>query len=78
MNLNPDGSFFTGNATGPDTFCLTTDQIGEILAAAMVQALQNFQAAAMFYLVAGIVVGAGAMAGIIWAARKIDERRDGA
>jgi len=65
LALNPEGGIFTGPIGDADTFCMTTDQIGQILAAAFMKSHEAFLQALTFYIVLslifGIIIGAGAM-----------------
>jgi len=65
VSLSPEGGIFTGPIGDPDTYCMTTDQIGQILAAAFMKSHEAFLLALTFYiviaLIIGIIIGAGAM-----------------
>lgn len=65
LALNPEGGIFTGPIGDADTFCMTTEQIGEILAAAFIKGQEAFISALAFFIVLslifGIIIGAGAM-----------------
>jgi hypothetical protein len=65
VSHNPEGGVFTGAIGDPDTYCMTTEQIGEILAAAFLKSHEAFLQALTFYivisLIIGILIGAGAM-----------------
>lgn len=62
---DPNGGLFTGDILDPDTFCMSTDQIGDVLAAAFIKTNEAFiQALTVFIVIAlivGIIIGAGAM-----------------
>lgn len=62
--LNPDGSQIYG-LVDPNTYCMTTEQIGQILAAAFMKSNEAFIQALTVYmtisLVIGIALGCGLM-----------------
>jgi hypothetical protein len=56
--LNLDGTQHFGNID-PATYCLTTDQIGEILAAAFMKCNESFIAALGIYMTISCILGFG-------------------
>jgi hypothetical protein len=53
--LNPDGGIYTGDMV--NTYCMTTDQIGQILAAAFLKSHEALISALMFYIAISIIIG---------------------
>ena len=54
--LNPDGSQIYG-LVDPNTYCMTPEQIGEILAAAFMKVNEAFVSALLFYMMISLIIG---------------------
>jgi sensor c-di-GMP phosphodiesterase-like protein len=63
--LNPDGSQIYG-LIDPEAYCMTPEQIGEILAAAFMKTTENFIAALSFYICIAILIGFLLGCGFMW------------
>jgi len=73
---DPAGGLFTGDLMDPDTFCMSTEQMGEILAAAFIKSQEAFLQALGFFIVVSLLIGIAIGAGAMYLKYRLDQDRE--